>query len=149
MRLKGVGQGERRHEDETDRGPGAKTRCREQVRAGRLPPHFHARLVKEIESQAATYTDQGGLSFSFQWFRDFVREAGPLLPQGELGHHPQESDAREFSGENPSQTLARLASTRMVEMSLSYGQAAEYVLKTNPALATAYREYTLNPTTGE
>lgn len=45
--------------------------------------------------------------------------------------------------ETPSQELARRASVRMVEQSLTYGQAVEYVLKTQPALAKAYREFTL------
>ncbi len=51
--------------------------------------------------------------------------------------------------DNPSDTLAELASAKMVEMNLTYGQAAEYVLKTNPSLAHAYREYTMNPNKGE
>ena len=49
------------------------------------------------------------------------------------------------SDPNPSVTLARLASNAMAELHLSYSEAAAYVLRTQPALARAYRDYTLNP----
>ena len=55
---------------------------------------------------------------------------------------PQEDTA---SSPDPSVTLARLASNAMAELHLSYSEAAAYVLRTQPALARAYRDYTLTP----
>jgi hypothetical protein len=36
----------------------------------------------------------------------------------------------------------------MAELNLSYSQAAEYVLRNDPELARAYRDFTLNQTLG-
>ena len=123
--------------------------CQEQVIAGKLPPHLHARLVKELESQVAIFSNQRDLMVSAEWVCDFIAKSEPILPRGEVAHVNPSGVDFVAAEENPSQTLARLASARMVEMHLNYGQAAEYVLKTNPVLANAYREYTLNPTMGD
>jgi len=63
-----------------------------------------------------------------------------------LAEYAERVEARQNAPDNPSDALAKLASAKMVEMNLTYGQAAEYVLKTDPALALAYREHVLNPT---
>ena len=57
--------------------------------------------------------------------------------------HGKSMERAELIKDTPSQELTRRASAAMVEQSLTYSQAAEYVLKTNPELAKAYREYTL------
>jgi hypothetical protein len=50
--------------------------------------------------------------------------------------------------EDPQQQLTWLASRKMVELNLTFAQAAQYVLKINPELARAYRDYTLHPIQG-
>lgn len=57
--------------------------------------------------------------------------------------HGKSLERAEPIKETPSQELARRASVIMVEQNLTCGQATEYVLKTQPALAKAYREYVL------
>ena len=123
--------------------------CQEQVFAGILPPHFRDRLADEIDATPAAFSDAEGLRISFAWVRDFITALQPQLKTGEMAHAPDRERTFADEGENPSEMLSRLAATRMVEMNLSYGQAAEYVLKTNPALARAYRDYTLNPLNGD
>lgn len=123
--------------------------CREQVRAGRLTPHLRDRLLAELDRQAQTFTAGAQLKVSLAWVRDFVRNSGTILPEGEVAFAATEPASQEPGPENPSDALAQQASAKMTEMNLSYGQAAEYVLKTDPALAKAYRDYTLNPTLGD
>ena len=123
--------------------------CAEQRRAGHLPPALAGSLIRQIEDQAATFSEGGELKVSFGWVRDFIATAPAALPMGEVGHSAPDPAGGIAEPDNPSDVLAGLASAKMVEMNLTYGQAAEYVLKTNPALAQAYREYTLNPNKGE
>lgn len=122
--------------------------CQSQVGAGRIPPFLHQRLVKEIDAQARSFTARAGLSVSFGWLREFILDFPPRLPQGEVGFSRDESPMEQDETDNPSLALSRQAAAKMTEMKLSYSQAAEYVLKTNPALAKAYRDYTINPTKG-
>lgn len=77
-----------------------------------------------------------------------------LYPDGTWEVHDiEESEEAETSAdpqtENASQKLVRLASKHMVKTGLNYGHAAEYVLKTNPDLAKAYRDYTFKLATKE
>lgn len=123
--------------------------CAEQSKAGRLAPALADSLIEQIEGQAGEFSEGDGLKVSFAWLRTFIAAAPPALPLGEVGHSQLEAYAGQTEPDNPSDMLASLASAKMVEMNLTYGQAAEYVLKTNPALAQAYREYTVNPTKGE
>ena len=126
----------------------ARVFCEEQVQRGALPPHFRRRLMEEVEKQAQFFAEGAELKVSFEWVREFVAQCPPVLPQGEVAYAGERGLTAD-EDEDPSVTLARLASARMVEMNLTYGQAAEYVLKSNPALAEAYRDYTLNPTKGD
>ena len=57
--------------------------------------------------------------------------------------HGKSLERAEPIKETPSQELARRAGGIMVAGGFTYGQAAEYVLKSHPALAKAYREFTL------
>lgn len=118
--------------------------CEAQVAAGRLPPHLHDRLVKELDAQARTFSAGQPLRVSFDWVRRFLGQAPPVLPAGEAAHAAP-PDEPAGGDENPSQTLARLASNTMAELNLSYGEASAYVLRTHPALARAYRDFTVNP----
>jgi hypothetical protein len=118
--------------------------CEAQVAAGRLPPHLHERLRRELEGQARTFSAGQPLRVSFDWVRRHLEAAPALLPMGEAAHAaPPDAGGRD--DENPSRALARLAGNAMTELNLSYGEAAAYVLRTQPALARAYRDYTVHP----
>ena len=157
LRAYKAGQESRREDDLRQRRHGAfgtarenaLAFCEQQRDAGRLAPHFMERLMQEVDHQVQTFSEGSELKVSFGWVRDFVTACAPALPQGELAHSATGAFADPAEPDNPSDMLASLASAKMVEMNLTYGQAAEYVLKTNPALAQAYREYTLNPSKGE
>ena len=123
--------------------------CAEQRNAGRLPPALMDSLVKNFEGQSQAFSEGAELKVRFGWVREFIAATAPVLPKGEQAYAAVEHHAGQPEPDNPSDVLASLASAKMVEMNLTYGQAAEYVLKTNPALAEAYREYTLNPTKGD
>ncbi|HEX9841902.1 MAG TPA: hypothetical protein VGC20_04090 [bacterium] len=118
--------------------------CAAQVNAGRLPPQQHERLLKELDVQARNFAEGQPLRVSFDWVRRFIEATPPLLPSGEVAHAAP-SEALAMADENPSLTLARLAGNAMAELKLSYGDAAAYVLRTQPALARAYRDFTVNP----
>lgn len=118
--------------------------CEEQVREGRLSPHLRDQLVKEIEGQHRTFTEGNPLRVSFSWVKRLLTGLPVQLPQAELAFSQTEPEAAD-SGADPSRTLARLAENKMNELNLPYSQAAEYVLRTQPSLARAYREFTLNP----
>jgi hypothetical protein len=127
---------------------GAADFCAAQVQAGRLPPHLHERLLKELDGQARTFADGQPLRVSLDWVRRFIEAAPPLLPAGEQAHAaPADPAELEQAAQdpNPSRSLARLAANAMAELNLGYGEAAAYVLRTHPALARAYRDFTLNP----
>jgi len=111
------------------------------VREGRMTPAEQSRLLAEVEGQAQHFSQQDGLKISWAWVRDFVAQAPARLPMGERAHAGGAQDGLE---ENPSQKLARLSSNKMVELNLTYGQAADYVLKNDPVLASQYRDFTLN-----
>ena len=120
------------------------TFCEEQVLQGRLTPHLRDRLLRELEQQVHSFSEGGGLRVSIGWLRDFIASQPVVLPQAEAAHAGQPpGDAT--PGGDPSRDLAQRAAQRMVEMNLTYTQAAEYVLKTDPVLARAYRDFTLNP----
>jgi hypothetical protein len=121
--------------------------CEEQVRAGRLPPALRERLAGELARQEGTFSEDGRLRVSFEWVRDFIRQVPPLLPQGEAAQAIAPAEPAERI-ENPSAELARQATLKMAELNLTYARAAEYVLRTSPALARAYREFVLNPSQG-
>lgn len=122
--------------------------CEEQGRAGRLPPHLQQRLLAEVERQAHSFSEGDGLRVSLDWVQAFVREQAPLRPAGEVAFARAESGAQAEADADPSERLARLARSRMAELNLSYSQAAEYVLRNDPDLARAYRDFTLNQTLG-
>jgi hypothetical protein len=117
--------------------------CDAQVQAGRLTPHLRQQLAREIDRQAHRFAEGGALQVSFDWVRSFMEQAGPLLPGDESAHARQEALADPPG--NPSVALARQAVNKMTELNLTYSAASEYVLRTQPALARAYREYTLQP----
>ena len=122
--------------------------CAAQAQAGRLPPHLHERLLAELDGQARTFAEGQPLRVSFDWVRRFIEATPPVLPAGEVAHAaPPEATlgGAEPPDPNPSVTLARLASNAMAELNLSYGEASAYVLRTQPALARAYRDFTCNP----
>lgn len=121
--------------------------CEEQVRAGRLSPALQQRLAGELARQQGTFSADGRLRVSFEWVRDFIRQVPPLLPQGEAAQAVPPAEPADAI-ENPSAELARLATLKMAELNLTYARAAEYVLRTSPALARAYREFVLNPSQG-
>jgi hypothetical protein len=118
--------------------------CAAQVSAGRLPPHLHERLLAELDAQARHFAAGEPLRVSFDWVRRFIESTAPLLPTGEVAHAAPPPDALP-GDENPSETLARLARNAMAELNLTYGEASAYVLRTHPALARAYRDFTVNP----
>jgi len=121
--------------------------CERAAAEGRLPPYLGARLLHELDGQRGRFSGRAPLAVSLDWVRAFVAQAPRGLPEGELalaadpGAPPEEA-------EDPSRTLARLASAKMVELNLGYGKAADYVLNTNPGLARAYREYILKANLG-
>jgi len=116
-----------------------------QVRAGRLSPHFRQRLLAEIEGQAQAFSEGRAPGISFELVLAFIRQCPPLLPQGEVGHAAGPEAAGEMPPDNPSAELARRASAKMAELNLTYAQAAEYVLQTNPELSRAYHDFVRNP----
>ena len=119
--------------------------CDAQVREGRLGPNQRHLLVKEIEGNTRQFSEGAPLRVSFSWVKKFISESAKALPEGEIGFSQSGALLESHSDENPSQTLARLAANKMNELNLSYTEASEYVLRTEPALARAYREFTLNP----
>jgi len=123
----------------------ALTYCEEQVRAGTLSPHLKHGLVKEIEGQSRAFAEGEPLRVSFEWVRHLLEQAAPTLPRGEMAFSTS-ADGLEVDA-NPSRTLARLAADKMTELGISYGEASEYILRTRPDLASAYRNFTLNPIT--
>ena len=122
--------------------------CDEQVAAGRLTPHLRERLLRDVEQQVHSFKEGAGLRVAFDWLREFVATAPPPATGRELAHGAPPA-AGPQPGENPSMALARLAAQRMVELNLTYSDAAAYVLKAQPELARAYRDYTLNLSLGD
>lgn len=118
--------------------------CDAQVRGGKLTPHLRQSLAREIEAQAHSFSEGSALQVSFAWVKRFIAESPLRLPQGEVGFSRTDAEGADHGDQNPSQTLARIATNRMKELNLTYPDAAEYVLRTQPALAQAYREFTLN-----
>lgn len=118
--------------------------CEEQVRAGRLAPHLREILVKEIDAQAHHFSQGGPLRVSFDWVRRFIQESSDLLPAGETAYS-RDDHATSGESQNPSERLALLAADKMTELGITYGEASEYILRTHPELAEAYRNFTLNP----
>lgn len=115
--------------------------CEQQVRAGRLSPAQRSSLLAELDGQALRFSDSSELLVTFDWVRGFVRELPVRLPSAPVAHAaPQVEDT---GGSDPSQQVARLANAKMLELNLSYSEAARYVLQTHPELARAYRDYTL------
>lgn len=119
--------------------------CDGQVREGRLSPNQRHLLVREIEGNTREFSAGAPLRVSFSWVRKFISESAKALPEGEIGFSQSGAPPEGHTDENPSQTLARQAANKMNELNLSYTEASEYVLRTEPALAQAYREFTLNP----
>ena len=118
--------------------------CAAQVSAGRLSPHLHERLLRELDAQARTFAEGQPLRVSFDWLRRFIEATPAALPVGELAHAAGAGAAEPGDG-NPSAILARLAANAMAELNLSYGEASAYVLRTQPELARTYRDFTLHP----
>ncbi len=121
--------------------------CEEQVRQGRLPPALRGRIVKEFDAQAQAYSAAGGLRVSWPVAQALLRREAPL-PLGTEAAYAVDDGAADAEAGDPSARLAALANRKMVELNLTYSQAAQYVLKTQPGLARAYRDYTLNPNAG-
>ena len=121
--------------------------CDNAVMTGKIPPHLKERLLGEIDAQIRTFTEQTQLNVSFDWLRAFINETPAQLPHGELAVSRQDADLQSET-DDPSLSLARLASAKMIELNLNYGRAAAYVLETNPHLARSYRDYTLKANTG-
>lgn len=119
--------------------------CDEQVREGRLSPNQRHLLVREIESNTREFSEGAPLRISFSWVKKFISESAKTLPEGEIGFSQSGVLPEGHADGNSSQTLARLAANKMNELNLSYTEASEYVLRTEPELARAYREFTLNP----
>ena len=103
--------------------------------------------------QLARDKEKKVVNFNYDQAKAAVLEENPELAEAyrELTQKPTRETEFAEVGEkagaqywNPSETLAQLASIKMVEMNLTYGQAAEYVLKFHPGLAKAFREFTLN-----
>ena len=126
---------------------GVETFCQEAVTEGKMPPHPRQRLLREIDAQLLCFSERSPLSVSLDWVKAFVAASPQALPFGELAL-AGERDTEEQGGDDPSRTLGRLASAKMIEMNISYGRAADYVLDTNPGLARSYRDYILNANTG-
>ncbi|MDH4120436.1 MAG: hypothetical protein OEV94_01850 [Deltaproteobacteria bacterium] len=127
---------------EPDHHQAVLTFARQAVGEGKLPPYLFQQLAAEMNNPSASFSEQDSPRVSWAWVREFLSGAVPRLPAGEQG---AARSAAAFTGEDedPSQRLARLASARMSAEHLSYSQAAELVLKTDPELAQAYRDYTL------
>ena len=118
--------------------------CEEQVYAGRLTPQLRELLIKEFDAQAHQFSTGGPLRISFECVRRFIQESSPLLPAGETAY-AREDPGTGAESRNPSERLALLAADKMTELGISYGEASEYVLRTHPELAGAYRDFTINP----
>ena len=116
--------------------------CEEQVRSGTMTPVISNKLLAEIDDQSLSFSQSAPLRVSLDWVRSFVAAQPSRFNPEEVGTANLEFSLVEGS-ENPSQTLARLAGAKMAELNLTYGQAADYILKTKPDLAKAYRDYTI------
>jgi hypothetical protein len=121
--------------------------CEAQVRQGRLTPALRERLAQELDAQAQRYSAAAGLGISWELAQALLLRDAPLPIGSEAAFAADDPAAGEEEGD-PSARLAALANRKMVELNLTYSQAAQYVLKTQPALARAYRDYTLNPSQG-
>lgn len=121
--------------------------CEEQVRAGRLAPALRDRVARVLESQARLFRVEEGLHVPWSLAQALLEGVPAARPLGEAAMAAPEPE-EDAAGGDPSARLASLATRKMAELNLSYPQAAQYVLKTNPGLARAYRDYTLNPNAG-
>lgn len=142
---------ERRHRDDAFHSArrAALAFCERQVRAGRLAPALRDRVARELESGARWFRAEEGLRVPWSLAQALIEDApaAPLpLAEAALAAPEPEEDGAEAG--DPSARLAALATRKMAELNLSYPQAAQYVLKTHPGLARAYRDYTLNPNLG-
>ena len=117
------------------------------VAEGRMPPYLRERMLRELDARQAAPNAPEEPVVGLDWVRAFVASAPASLPAGELAFTADPAAPGERD-EDPSRTLARLASAKMVELNLSYGKAADYVLNTNPGLAQAYRAYILKANLG-
>jgi len=143
----------------------ARVFAEDSVRRGKLAPSLRDSLLGELtrweegaappgeaaveNSPAARFTGGAPLSVSWDWVRRLIDHVPVGLPRGEaavsgFSQNSLGNEALSGEEENPSIRLSRLAAAKMVELNLTYGQAADYVLKTSPALAGAYRDFTLN-----
>ena len=123
-----------------------------QVRAGRLLPHMAESLHAELERQARHFAQGHEPRVPLSWVRDFIAQGPARLDTTEVAVHAAEDGAGpgEYStgadgAGNPSETLARRAINKMAELGMDYSEAAQYVLRADPALASAYRAFTLQP----
>jgi hypothetical protein len=121
--------------------------CEAQVRAGKLAPALRDRVTREIDAQAQHYSAAAGLRVPWSLVQALLG-SDTAVPLGSEAAFSVEDPAADGGDGDPSARLAALANRKMVELNLGYSQAAQYVLKTNPGLARAYRDYTLNPNTG-
>jgi hypothetical protein len=119
--------------------------CEDQVREGRLSPALRNRLAREFDGQAQGFSAAAGLAVSWESVRALVLEGATAALGGEVGFAQTEESPADA---DPSARLATLATRKMTELGLTYSQAAQYVLKTDPGLARAYRDYTLNLNVG-
>jgi hypothetical protein len=120
--------------------------CEEQVRRGRLAPALREALLRDFDAQAHAFGADGRLGVPWDTVRALL-EQGPPAPLGQEAAFAADEPESEPPGD-PSARLAALANRKMVELNLTYSQAAQYVMKTRPDLARAYRDYTLNPSLG-
>ena len=120
--------------------------CEEQVRRGRLAPALREALLRDFDAQAHAFGADGRLGVPWDTVRALL-EQGPPAPLGQEAAFAADEPESEPPGD-PSARLAALANRKMVELNLTYSQAAQYVMKTRPDLARAYRDYALNPSLG-
>ena len=120
--------------------------CEDQVRRGRLAPALREMLRRDLDAQIQTYSVEGRLRVPWETVRAVLDQPPPPALGAETAYAGEEPYS-EPEGD-ASVRLAALANRKMAELNLTYSQAAQYVLKTRPELARAYRDYTLNPSQG-
>ena len=115
----------------------------DQVKAGNMLPAQREQAVKlfGIEDDARV------MGIEEETLKTFIEAGSKKAIPGEQGLGGTGEAPRQ--GEDASDELARLANVAMAEHKLTYGQAAEYVLRNNPDLAAAYRKFTAAVSEGE
>lgn len=120
-----------------DREGEFKAFCEEQVKAGKMLP-----VQRDILTAKRAYSDESGVSISFETLKEFMDKGGKILPTGEKGH-----DGKGGGGDTGDyKTVYEEADAKirayMKEQKASYSEAFRAVLADDKDLAKRYLEAT-------